>query len=479
MSAFASRGRFRMVPFLVVSMLATPAVAVDTVPDPSWDGDGVAVATGFSSGNAAVSDPLGDLYRTGTGKLVMISRPSDYDGVLMWRLNADGSTDTSFGGGDGVTEPDWLGGNFYPTSSLRRSDGQIAIAGRANGHSGVCLLPVAGTAFNGSFGDDNGCATHTFLEFTEGLDYESYSDLVNLPGNALLAVGHYNDDQILITTTAVTLSGMDDVGAPLIGFGVDGHVALEWEGLLTLRPHVTRVRGGQVVVLFGGIRYVPEFTQDLYAVRINIADGSIDTSYGDNGLARVHFDGVGGGDARVAVRDAQMLSDGSVVAALQLADEGELDWIGVAKLDPAGQADPSFGNIGGRVWFRFDELFQYQVVGGMTVDEQGRMLITVTIGDDPDWLNGSELAMARLLADGRFDRRFGESGRWRMELDRAGPGSKDIAVSARYENGRLLLGAVSDGQVGDLIAELEPTILGFESTLFRDRFEAPLLQPEP
>ncbi|MEZ5463971.1 MAG: hypothetical protein R3F22_01835 [Lysobacteraceae bacterium] len=474
-----SRCRFRIVPALFALGASTTALAADTEIDASWDGDGTAVAIGFPSGNSAYNYPLADLHRTASGKIVMISRQSDHDGVLMWRLNGDGSSDATFGGGDGVTEPDWDGGNFYPTSSLRRADGQIAVAGRANGHSGVCLLPVAGTTFNGSFGNDNGCATHTFLEFGVGLDSESYSDLANLPSGGLLAVGYFYDDQILITTTAVTISGLDPVGDPLIGFGVDGHVTLDWPGLMTLTPYVTRVRNGQAVIMFGGIRYTPEQTQDLYAVRINYADGSVDTSYGDNGLARLHFGSVGGGKGAVSVRDAQMLADGSVVAALQLRDAGNLDWVGAAKLDPDGQPDTAFGDGGGRAWFRFDELFQYEKVGGMTVDEQGRMLITVTISDSAYRENGSELAMARLNPDGSFDRSFGGMGRWRLELDRAGVGSQDVAVATLYENGRLLLGALSDGPIGDLVAELEPTVLGFQSSLFRDGLEDVLLQPEP
>lgn len=474
-----SRRRFRIVPFLLALVASTAAMAADTDADPSWDGDGIAVATGFPSGTSGYSYPVADLHRTASGKVVMISRQSDFHGVLMWRLNADGSTDTSFGGGDGVTEPDWTSGNFDPVKSVRRADGQIAVAGRAAGHSGVCLLPVAGTAFSGSFGNDNGCATHAFLEFGVGLDTETYSDLANLPGGGLLAVGYFYDDQILITTTAVTISGLDPAGDPLIGFGVGGHVTLEWPGLQTLTPYVTRVRNGQVVIVFGGLRYTPETTQDLYAVRINIADGSVDSSYGDNGLARLHFGSVGGGNGAVSVRDAQMLTDGSVVAALQLRDGGNLDWVGAAKLDPDGQADTAFGDGGGRVWFRFDELFQYEKVSGMTVDDQGRMLFTVTISDDQYWSNGSELAMARLRADGSFDTSFGAMGRWRMELDRTGVGAKDVAVSTLYENGRLLLGVLSDGPVGDLVAELEPTILGFQSSLFRDGMEDPLLQPEP
>ena len=473
------RQRFQLAAVLFALLGCPPVVAADTTPDASWDGDGVAVATGFPSGNGALSFSLADLHRTGSGKIVMISRQSDSDGVLMWRLNADGSTDTSFGGGDGMTEPEWSGGSFNPQRSVRRGDGQIAVAGTANAHSGVCLIPVAGTGFNGSFGDNGGCATHSFVVLQEVGDRESYTDLVNLPGNALMAVGFWDDDQILITTSGLGISGMDANGDPLIGFGVNGHVSLQWQGLNTLTPRVTRVRGGQVVIAFGGLRYTPEFSQDLYAVRINIADGSVDTSYGDSGLARLHFDGVGGGDADVSVRDVQMLTDGSVVAALQLRDSGNLDWVGAAKLDPDGIPDADFGNVGGRAWFRFDELFQYERVGGMTVDTQGRMLITVTISDSKYWDNGSELAMARLRPDGTFDKTFGDFGRWRMELDRAGLDSKDVAVSTLYENGRLLLGALSDGPIGDLVAEFEPTVLGFQSALFRDGLEEPLLQPEP
>ncbi|MCB1560609.1 MAG: hypothetical protein KDI75_05900 [Xanthomonadales bacterium] len=470
---------FRIAFALLASAGPLSAWGADTLMDAGWAGSGTAVATGYQTGNSALDSSLADLHRTSGGKIVMISRQSDHDGVLMWRLHPDGTTDASFGGGDGVTEPEWDGGSFYPTSSLRRADGQIALAGRANGGSGVCLLPVAGTNFNGSFGDNDGCATHSFVVLQEVGDRESYSDLVNLPGNALMAVGFWSDDQILITTSGLGISGMDANGDPLIGFGVNGHVSLQWEGLHALTPRATRVRGGQVVIVFGGLRYTPSASQDLYAIRVNMADGSVDANYGVDGLARIHFDGVGGGDAEVSVRDAEVLTDGSVVAALQLRGAGNLEWVGAAKLDPDGNADSDFGNVGGRAWFRFDELFQYERVGGMTVDNQGRMLITVTISDTKYWDNGTELAMARLGPDGKFDKTFGDFGRWRMELDRAGVGSKDLAASTLYENGRLLLGALSDGEIGDLVAELEPTIIGFKSSLFRDGLEDPLLQPEP
>ena len=100
-----------------------------------WNSDGT-VDTSFGGGNGYVSIDLGgwvitdDIHIQDDGKLVVTGQfqNADYDQLIM-RLNADGTLDTSFGGGAGAVITDLGSGDDRVRHSSVMPDGKILVVG--------------------------------------------------------------------------------------------------------------------------------------------------------------------------------------------------------------------------------------------------------------------------------------------------------------------------------------------------------------
>lgn len=185
--------------------------------DSSWGDAGLArIHWGSDYDNAKAIAVLAD------GK-VLVAGQTNTQNVVMCRLNADGSLDTSFGSG-GLVKRDLGEGNAVRAIALA-SDGRIVLAGGSMVHA-----YLADGSVDTQFGEAGQVK----------VPEHALNSLVVLPDGNLVAVG--KDAKSL---AVVKLSAQ---GKPVAGFGTAGSLSLESAVPSGEAFHVTRLASGKLLL---------------------------------------------------------------------------------------------------------------------------------------------------------------------------------------------------------------------------------------
>lgn len=148
---------------------------------------------------------------------------------------------------------------------------------------------------------------------------------------------------------------------------------------------------GKVVVAVAGSSMVVE--------RFN-PNGSLDTGFGSGGIVAVP--GTSGGNANAVA----LAPGGKIVVAGSVVASSTLPAVAVARLNPNGSPDASFG-AGGLVTLDFAPgVLTPQMAEGLTVQSDGRIVI---VGDLRPGLQVTNAFIARLTSSGALDPSFGHS----------------------------------------------------------------------
>jgi uncharacterized delta-60 repeat protein len=108
-------------------------------PDPTFDGDGTAA---IDFGNLA--DDANDAVLQPDGKIVVAGYTQATDSPpAIARLNADGSPDVTFGGGDGKVTIDFGVATFGQAAALQ-ANGRILVAGQMTGVNDFAIARLRG-----------------------------------------------------------------------------------------------------------------------------------------------------------------------------------------------------------------------------------------------------------------------------------------------------------------------------------------------
>jgi uncharacterized delta-60 repeat protein len=263
--------------------------------------------------------------------------------------------------------------------------------------------------------------------------------------DAAAAVAAQPDGKLLVGRTNLT-SNTDDLSVVRLNadgtldasFAIGGRTVFDVPGFHSRTFSVLAQSDG--TVLAGGL-ITPdddcscddEWRQP--AVARFLADGRIDTSFGDAGIASVNF--------RAAAQALLQQSDGKIVAAGTATyfysygwggtgpDDGEYlapDMV-LARLDAAGNLDTSFGD-NGRVYVDPSEEGESEL-HWLTQQPDGKLVGAGSVGAD--------MAVVRLTVDGALDRTFGEDGVVRIPLgpEDAFASAEAVAVQA---DGKIVVG---------------------------------------
>lgn len=131
------------------------------------------------------------------------------------------------------------------------------------------------------------------------------------------------------------------------------------------------------------------------------ADGSLDTTFGSGGTARVSF-----GNGPATVRGVAFQSDGRVVVAGQYESAGSsARYFALARFTPGGQLDPTFG-VNGTVLTDLGAGMSNEAYD-VAVDAADRI---VMVGTTRRSATADDFALVRYTRDGRLDATFGGSG---------------------------------------------------------------------
>lgn len=278
------------------------------------------------------------------------------------------------------------------------------------------------------------------VQVSAGFD-DVVQDLILLPdGSALLAgLMHYSATDTDFAITRLTPSGSLDRQ-----FGNNGHttVAFDLGGQLKdFAMAVARQSDGKLVVA-GYVEVGPPNNYDFAVTRL-LANGGLDTGFGNAGRVTVAFDL--GGTNFDAVDDVLIQADGKIVVLGTAARSGDDKDIVAVRLLPSGAIDTSFGFQGKTVAY-FD-------LGGSNRDQaeaallqtDGKILVAGTV--ERSNLN-FDFVVTRWLANGLVDTSFGNQGKTIVPFDRGGS-DQDFARAMAFDRfGNILVSGHSSDATG-------------------------------
>ena len=262
------------------------------------------------------------------GKIVVAgytANGADYDFAIA-RYNSDGSMDTSFGGDGTVTTS--FGPNLdFGNDVLVQADGKIVLAGFAqiggNYDFAVARYNTDGSLDTG-FGGDGMVTTAV----GSGQD-QGYSVAQQADGKLILAGSSHNGSEYKFTVVRYNTDGSVDTG-----FGTSGIATAAGAGGDDYANDVAIQSDGKIVVS----GYNNSATNDFTVMRFN-ADGSLDSSFGDSGWV---ITPVGAGDDRPSGMTLQ--DDGKILVSGR-AQFSDYDFA-VVRYNNDGSLDTSFGDDG-------------------------------------------------------------------------------------------------------------------------------------
>ncbi|HQQ32628.1 MAG TPA: DUF4347 domain-containing protein, partial [Methylophilus sp.] len=332
-------------------------------------GDGK-VSTTFASGwgfaNEIIVQPDGKLLAVG------YSSGNGFDEITVARYNADGTLDTSFGGGDGIA---LAGIESRGYSAVLQSDGKIVVTGYTMDPSykaGAVRFNSNGT-LDTTFGGD-GISSWASFGSWEIKDVALQAD-----GKLLMAFGGSNNFNL----ARINADGSLDT---TFGGGL-GYVSTDVTGSNDIPSSLIIQSDGKI--LMAGTAFNGS-TFDFALVRYN-ADGSLDTSFGASGVRLTDFGGADFGN------EVRLQSDGKIIVA-GWSDAGGTNDFAIARYNTNGSLDTSFGNSGKTTV----NLGGSDLAEGLTIQPDDKILITGTAG-----VNGNDFGIVRLNSNGTIDTSFG------------------------------------------------------------------------
>jgi uncharacterized delta-60 repeat protein len=305
------------------------------------------------------------------GRVVVAGSSSDATGADMAvaRYNSDGTLDTSFEG-DGMALVDF-GSEASARAVALQPDGKVVLAGWVS-------QPVGG-----------GCCVSDFA-------------LARLTSVGALDSSFNGDGRVVTDFLPGTDNGHDAAQAVLVQ--ADGQIVAAGAGV-----------GGVVSVDFAVARYLP--------------DGSLDPTFGNDGLVTTDF--VGYFDE---IRDLAVDTGGRIVAGGQSCEfPGNSDEVcdfGLVRYTSNGALDRRFGRQG-RIRTDLGADVS-EGIRGVVVQTDGR----IVAAGDTSGPGASDVGLTRYRSDGRLDRSFGVNG---VVITPVSPSTDEVGGLALQADGRLVV----------------------------------------
>jgi uncharacterized delta-60 repeat protein len=348
--------------------------------DPTFgDGKGYVLTSPVSDPSESYADGATAVRVLGDGStLVAGDNAFPADSIALMRFRPDGTLDPSFGSGGRVVTSLSLN-NPHATAMAVRPDGKIVVVGYAdNGKAGKGAQPPT---YNWDF-----------------------------------VVVRYNPNGSLDTSFGPAGVGkiVQNVSTATSG---DSRNNLDWAYAVTLQPN------GKIIV--GGYSYSgPATAMDSSLVRYN-GDGALDTTFGQGGKVITAF-----GSGNDEIRDLAVMPDGRILARGRVTDATGKMIMYVARYLDNGAVDTSFG-AGGITTLLPSSDLAFGTGSNMDVDPTDG---SITVVGSTSGAAGSDIALARLTADGLVDTGFGTGG---MRVVGTSANEYVYAI-ARQPDGRLI-----------------------------------------
>lgn len=329
------------------------------------------------------------------------------------RLNADGSTDTSFSF-DGAALVDLGFGRNFVSAVAVQPDGRILLAGSASPQGQEQqFLAVARLKTNGQLDEQFGVGGAVSIDFaqTPGDEFDRATAIAVLP-DGRIAVGV--DVRASNLHSSFAAARLHANGALDTSFGNGGRVVVPHAADINAVPQAMAVDAAGNLLL-AGMQLQGTNNSDVEVLRLR-PDGSLDPGFG--GAGKVVLVIHSGGANQNAVSSVLVQPDGKLL----LAGGTQTGTTSIAmlalRLFPDGALDPSFGTQGiARVDIAAAQDSVHQAVAtGAALQGDGRLWLS---GLALTSQNTTQVALARLRSDGRLDHAFNDSGTFSVATDLA------------------------------------------------------------
>jgi trimeric autotransporter adhesin len=336
----------------------------------------------FGSGTGKVTTNLGGdeigqaVQVLGSGQIV-VAASADSDFALL-RYNADGSLDTSFGGGDGWVKQNVSG--FDDAYALAvQADGKLLVAGRTGNDFGVARFLSDGTLDTGF-----GSGGSTLVDFGTASD-SLYDMVLQADGKIVLAGAALNGVSVDAALARLTTTGALDTS-----FNGSGKLMVDIGTNSSDTGYAVTQQGDGKLVLAGWSDAAG--TTDFFAIRVN-TNGTLDTSFSGDGKVTQNF----GGSSDLGLGVVAQ-ADGKIIV--------------------AGQANPSSNNMAA-VRYNSDGTVDagYGTAGivnldiGTNTDDRGHTALLqrdgkLLIAGTSNAAGTADFALVRLTSNGSLDTQF-------------------------------------------------------------------------
>ncbi|HEY9164622.1 MAG TPA: T9SS type A sorting domain-containing protein [Candidatus Kryptonia bacterium] len=379
------------------------------------------------------------------GKLVVAGFFNNDDGTgnkfAAYRYNINGTLDSSFGS-NGLVRTSIPGGNSGDDegfSVVLQSDGKLVIAGSSSSGSEYAFAVArydTGGMLDSTFG--TGGTARMAISGGNGIDDRAAAVVVESDGKIVLA-GSSTDT----SCSSFAIARLDSGGSLDIGFGEGGTVRTPINGgFASDVASAVAVQSDGKIVVAGHSLLNAGMSSEFAIARYGI-DGSLDNTFGSNGLVRNAISGGDGGDVGVSVA---LQSDGKILVAgqsrLSLGDA-----FAVARYNTNGALDNTFGTNG---------TVRTVINGGDGTVDQGKSIAVqsdgkIVVGGLSHNTSGYVFAVARYNSDGTPDHSFGTAGTVTTSIN--GGAGNDYGWSiAVQKNGKIVVAGQSFSSSGNAFA---------------------------
>jgi len=436
----------RTLPFLIAAFLIhLPGVGLQAQygePDPGYGTGGFAITDAWQQ---TLPRTLCLLADGGTVAAGFRFATAQVPGIVrLLKLDAQGAIDGSFGDNGVVTWTHVPNQTVIAEAMVELPDGRLLVAASVtvgfNDVRQLLLRFMPNGALDTGFGDEG----VVYAPLEEENVPVLFMDL-DAQGRILLCGERRNGTGIFGSSEAYLMRLLAD-GSMDASFGTDGMVLLAGNYVFASGVHVEVLDDGRLLLLVS--------VGDLEDAEVRIArllpDGATDTSFGDNGVALVEAFG----EWRPYALRLAVDAGGRIRVGALFEDLDGVGRVGSFALLPDGSLDATYGNNGLALVQPGVGSGEYDFPLAMLVDADGGLLFQVEVMDDEDLIYG----WARQLPGGAADEVFAPNG---MKVATLPPGGWLTFGAALQDDGKLIaLGGVSQSGGGFpqvMVTRVQPT----------------------
>ncbi|MHC4575042.1 MAG: hypothetical protein ACYS76_13070, partial [Planctomycetota bacterium] len=391
--------------------------------DSTFDTDGL-VTTSFSS---SWEEAYG-LVLQADGKIVAAGstdsgEPNGYDFAVARYNSSDGSLDTTFDS-DGKVTTNFVGSNYnYATAITIQADGKLVVAGNSNrlgkNVKGVGYdFALARYQTDGSLDTSFGIGGAVITGFGSRDDHAS-AVVIQADGRITVA-GDSDPYRVKPRIPDFALARYETDGMLDASFGTNGLVLTNFgPGTGDFARDAAIQDDGKMVVVGYMKPHIATSTWEDFALARYEPNGSLDTSFGTDGLVITDFNSSNDYGQAVAIQD-----DGKIVVAgtSRIGTPSGRDFA-LARYNPNGSLDISF-DADGLVTTDFGSI--NESVDAVAIQPDGKIVVAGDILCDTS--GGWDFALSRYNTDGTLDMSFGTSGLVLIDFASIGDFAADVAI---------------------------------------------------